>query len=326
MSQPRCSNPECALSCEGFPLCGDQPVLMDFERSIFDPRSYTQADGSVLPRDDTGRSLGTRVRRLITGVNPVAQANGQEFLARVKQMCAHPRVLVIGGGAIGAGAEGLYGDPDIDLIGTDVYASPYTCLVSDGHQLPFREASFDGVWIQAVLEHVLDPHIIAAQIFRVLKPAGVLYSEIPFMQQVHEGAYDFTRFTLSGHRWLFRRFEQISAGAVGGAGTTCVWAIRYLFRALGTGNKVATLLSVPFFWLRFLDALTGRRSGIDAASGTYFLGVKSDRTLSAREMVRYYEEQATTQLSGSGEPCNLPAPAAGFAEAPATRGPHRLEA
>ena len=314
------------MSSTGFPLCGDQPVLIDFADSIFDPSDYSQARGSVLPRDNSGRSLGTRARRLITGVNPVAEANGREFVARVKELCAHPRVLVIGGGAIGAGAEALYDDPDIELVGTDVYASPYTCLVSDGHQLPFRRASFDGVWIQAVLEHVLDPHIIAAQIFRVLKPSGVLYSEIPFMQQVHEGAYDFTRFTLSGHRWLFRQFEQISAGAVGGAGTAAVWAIRYLFRAFGTGDKMATLLSIPVFWLRFLDVVTRRRSGIDGASGTFFLGVKSDRTLSAREMVRYYEAQATAQLSGLGRPCNLPAPATGFAEAAAAPGPHRLEA
>ncbi|CAH2407660.1 hypothetical protein MES5069_620012 [Mesorhizobium escarrei] len=34
------------------------------------------------------------------------------------------------------------------------------------------------------------------------------------MQQVHEGAYDFTRFTELGHRWLFRRFETISRGAL----------------------------------------------------------------------------------------------------------------
>ena len=256
----------------------------------------------------------------------MAEANGREFVGRLKELCARPRVLVIGGGAIGAGAEGLYRDPDIELVGTDVYASPYTCLVSDGHQLPFHEASFDGVWIQAVLEHVLDPHIIASQIFRVLKPRGVLYSEIPFMQQVHEGPYDFTRFTLSGHRWLFRRFEQVSAGAVGGAGTATVWAIRYLFRALGVGNKVATLLTLPFFWLRFLDGVTRRRPGVDGASGTFFLGVKSDRTLAAREMVQYYEGQATVQLSGPGEPCNLPAPATGFAQAAAATRPHRLEA
>ena len=99
-----------------------------------------------------------------------------------------------------------------------------------------------------------------------------------------------------------------------------------LFLGSDATDKLATLLSIPVFWLRFLDAVTRRRSDIDGASGTFFFGVKSDRTLSAREMGRYYEQQATAQLSGPGQPCNLPAPATGFAEAAAAPGPHRLEA
>ncbi len=54
---------------------------------------------------------------------------------------------------------------------------------------------------------MLEPERVVSEIARVLKPAGMVYSEIPFMQQVHEGAYDFTRFTDSGQRWLFRQFK-----------------------------------------------------------------------------------------------------------------------
>jgi SAM-dependent methyltransferase len=293
----RCSNPECAMHLTGFPTVANQPVLIDFEHSIFDPSAYVdaQGSGSVLPRDNTGRSIRTRVKRFITGSNLVATDNGREFVKRLKALAARPKVLVIGGGSIGSGAEGLYGDPDIDILGTDVYASPFTCAIVDGHNLPFCTLAFDGVWIQAVLEHVLDPDIVAAQIFRVLKPCGLVYSEIPFMQQVHEGAYDFTRFTLSGHRWLFKQFEQIAAGPVEGAGTSAVWSFRYLCRALGASDKVATLLSLAVFWLRFLDHLTKHRPNLDGASGTYFFGAKSERTLTSREMVHYYEEQTNAQ-------------------------------
>src|SRR5207237_664581 len=35
------------------------------------------------------------------------------------------------------------------------------------------------------------------------EPLVLVLGDTPFMQQVHEGAYDFTRFALSGHRWLF---------------------------------------------------------------------------------------------------------------------------
>jgi SAM-dependent methyltransferase len=287
----RCSNGNCQLSVSPFLKVADQPVLINFEDSIFRPVTYVSDQGYVLPRDNTGRSIRTRVRRFMTGGNEVADSNGQEFLRRLKLSSNKPRVLVIGGGAIGDGAHALYGDTSVEVIGTDVYASPYTCAIVDGHQLPFVEESFDGVWVQAVLEHVLDPYIVVAEIFRVLRPQGLVYSEIPFMQQVHEAAYDFTRFTLSGHRWLFRRFAQIKAGSVGGAGTACVWSFRWLCRALGASNKVATILAAPLFWLRFLDARARRRPNADAASGTYFLGIKSDRILKPSDMVEYYESQ-----------------------------------
>ena len=43
-----------------------------------------------------------------------------------------------------------------------------------------------------------------------------MYAETPFMQQVHEGAYDFTRFTVLGHRCLFKYFEKNDSGGIRG--------------------------------------------------------------------------------------------------------------
>ena len=73
-------------------------------------------------------------------------------------------------------------------------------VLGDAHDLPFVDAAFDAAVIQAVLEHVVDPQRVVAELHRVLREDGVLYSEVPFMQQVHEGAYDFTRYTDLGHR------------------------------------------------------------------------------------------------------------------------------
>ena len=86
-------------------------------------------------------------------------------------------------------------NPAIELVETDVSFGPRTALICDAHNIPFAEGSFDGVVAQAVLEHVLDPYSCVAEIYRVLKPAGLVYVETPFMQQVHMGRYDFTRFT-----------------------------------------------------------------------------------------------------------------------------------
>jgi SAM-dependent methyltransferase len=155
-----------------------------------------------------------------------------------------------------------------------------------------KDASVDAVWIQAVLEHVLEPAAVAAEIHRVLHHAGLVYAETPFMQQVHERAYDFTRFTRSGHRWLFKHFSEIDAGAVTGAGVSLLWSIRYFSRTLGAGDKFSRIVTLPFFWLRFFDRFGRSRARADAAAGVYFLGRRAEQPISPRSMPDYYDGQA----------------------------------
>jgi SAM-dependent methyltransferase len=245
----------------------------------------------ALQRDVTGRSVGSRIHQFILGKNLIAASNCAKFIELLKEVSERPIILVIGGGTIGLGADELYSDTTIELVGTDVYASPYTALVADAHKLPFEDGVFDGVWVQAVLEHVLEPATIVDEIHRVLRRGGVVYAETPFMQQVHERAYDFSRFTQSGHRWLFKRFSEISAGPIGGAGVALVWSIRYFCRALGAGDKLSLLISLPFFWIRYLDAFARGRAVADAASGFFFLGRRADQMIDPHSMTKYYDRQ-----------------------------------
>ena len=288
---PSCSDTTCEYSKIGFPLVDRQPVLIDFATSIFDREMYSANHGSTLKRDVTRRSVGSRVHQLILGKNPIAASNCTKFIELLKDGCERPIVLVIGGGTVGFGADELYNNGSIELVGTDVYASPFTTLVADAHKLPFEDGVFDGVWVQAVLEHVLEPATTVAEIHRVLRRGGLVYAETPFMQQVHERAYDFSRFTQSGHRWLFKRFSEISAGPIGGAGVALVWSIRYFFRALGAGDKLSLLISFPFFWIRFFDTFARGRAVADAASGCFFLGRRADQVIDPHSMPKYYDRQ-----------------------------------
>lgn len=101
-----------------------------------------------------------------------------------------------------------------NIVSFDIYDSVNVQFVADAHMIPFRNDIFDLIIIQAVLEHVLDPHKVVSEITRVLKLQGIVYAETPFMQQVHEGPYDFTRFTESGHRFLFKSYNLISSGYI----------------------------------------------------------------------------------------------------------------
>jgi SAM-dependent methyltransferase len=163
-------------------MVGAQPVLIDFAASIFERRMYDAENGSVLQRDVSRRSIGSRLHRLTFGGNPVAMSNSTKFIDLLKRESRRPVVLVVGGGTIGSGADELYHDDSIELVGTDVYASPHTVLVADAHRLPFEDGVFDGVWVQAVLEHVLEPATVVAELHRVLRPEGLVYAETPFMQ------------------------------------------------------------------------------------------------------------------------------------------------
>jgi SAM-dependent methyltransferase len=284
-----CANTECAYASAGFPAAaGDIPVLVDFEQSVVSRHSDISGPISgSMPGRRLARAKHATLRTLFNSRGPTPE-NVQRFLTKVRELADRPTVLVIGGATVGYGAQGLYADRSLNLIGMDIYRSEITDLIADGHQLPFADRSIHGVWIQAVLEHVLDPHLVASQIHRVLHARGIVYAETPFMQQVHFGRYDFTRFTLSGHRWLFRGFEEISSGITQGPAATMLWSIRYFFGALFGTYKAGTLVALPFFWLRFFDRLARPAYATDGANGVFFLGRKSDRAIGPKEILSQY--------------------------------------
>jgi SAM-dependent methyltransferase len=282
-----CTNSACDFGRNGFPVLDGKPALIDFDDSIMTRESIAaSADEQAI---ETKPGLKERLRGYLMGGNDVAGRNCQIFLDNLKKISPLPRVLVIGGGTRGAGTDVIYDDPDVEMVGTDIYLSKNIALLADGHHLPFKDGVFDGVIIQAVLEHVLDPPQVVAEIRRVLKPDGLVYAETPFMQQVHMGAFDFTRFTASGHRWLFRQFDEIEAGTIGGAGMSLFWSIRYFVRSLLRSDKLATAVSMPFFWLRYLDRWAGGRHASDGANGVYFIGRRAAVALRPRQMVAYYQ-------------------------------------
>ena len=105
---------------------------------------------------------------------------------------------------------------------------------------------------------------------------------------MHEGPYDFTRFTDSGHRYLFRRFERIDSGAVAGAGTALLWSIDRFVRALTRSRRLGRIVRICFIWLSYLDPILDPRHSLDAASSVFFLGRKTECSISHADIIHYY--------------------------------------
>ena len=144
--QIHCSDPECRYSKIGFPTAGNQPVLIDFEASIFDEEKLLASNArSLVSRDHSARRLKSRIRRVASGKNKIAEVNCERFIKAIKEQSAQPRVLIIGGGTIGSGADLLYSESSLQIFGIDVYASANTLIVADGHHLPLCDGSIDGV-------------------------------------------------------------------------------------------------------------------------------------------------------------------------------------
>jgi ubiquinone/menaquinone biosynthesis C-methylase UbiE len=187
----------------------------------------------------------------------------------------------------------LVTEPGLQLVDTDVSIGERTALVCDAHDLPFADETFDAVVAQAVLEHVVDPNRCVDEIHRVLRADGLVYAETPFMQQVHGGQYDFTRFTPLGHRRLFRHFEQIDAGSGAGPATVLAWSYWYFLRGFARtrkGAQAATVIArLTGFWLKYIDRLIVERDGAqDGSWGYFFLGRKAFTPLSDRDLLTLY--------------------------------------
>lgn len=71
-------------------------------------------------------------------------------------------------------------------------------IFGDAASLPFASGSFDSVACYEVLEHVLEPEAVLAEIARVLAPGGVSELSMPFLYPVHDAPHDYQRWTRYG--------------------------------------------------------------------------------------------------------------------------------
>lgn len=290
-NQYQCKNLECNTI---FPIIDGIPILIDEDHSIF------SIDDFVNSRKTTFYLSQTKFEQAIQPFLPnisrniKSKENYDKFARLLLEQSDTPKVLVIGASIVGSGMESITKYSQIELIESDVTFGPCTAIISDAHNIPFKDISFDAVIVQAVLEHVVDPWRCVEEIHRVLKDDGLIYAETPFMQQVHGGRYDFTRFTHLGHRRLFRKFEEIDSGAVCGPGMALAWSYKYLLLSFTTSRFLRRLIGVfarlTAFFLPYIDYFLIDKPGtLDAASGYYFLGRRSNQVLPDRDLIKLYK-------------------------------------
>ncbi|MBM3661608.1 MAG: methyltransferase domain-containing protein [Actinobacteria bacterium] len=150
-------------------------------------------------------------------VDPVNRGNG--FPPRFEELVD---LLPEGGIAVDlGGGDRRFGDPRVFNLEYMRFELPD--LFADGLRLPFRSGSLDLVLSQAVLEHVPDPQQAVDEMRRVLKPGGVLYCEVAFMQPLHAVPSHYFNVTIFGLEYLLRDWDLRESGTFTGLHDTFEW-------------------------------------------------------------------------------------------------------
>jgi SAM-dependent methyltransferase len=269
-----------------YPVIDNIPILINENKSFFNIDQYKSKVNTTINSEKIISDSNSKFRKFLLSLIPSltvdlnSSINFDILQKKIFELSHSPKILIIGGATLGSGMANFMNSDNATIVESDVAFGTNTNIIFDAHDIPFVDGYFDAVIIQAVLEHVVDPKRCVDEIYRVLNKDGLVYSDIPFIQQVHMGRYDFSRFTFLGQLILFKDFDEIKSGMSSGPGSALAWSIYYFL--ISFTNKKAIrrvlyfLVAVLTLPIKFFDYfLKDKKPAFDAAGGFYFLGRKS---------------------------------------------------
>lgn len=142
--------------------------------------------------------------------------NIRQLTERVSRDYDYPQVKVLDvAPQVHEGASLYFQKAKVETLDIDPNsgATYITDLCQNNSHLIDNE-SFDLVMCTEVLEHTLDPFAAVREIFRILKPGGIVAASTPFNFRIHGPLPDCWRFTEHGLRVLFKSFETVMVEAL----------------------------------------------------------------------------------------------------------------
>jgi len=187
-----------------------------------------------------------------------------------------------GSGAVILNVGAGYTDYGPRVINLDIFNSGTTSVIASALALPFPDSIADLVILQGVLEHVEDADATLKECVRALRPGGLFYTEMPFLQPYHESPIDLRRSTRPGLRKLCEPLVEVESGIHIGPASTVTWILRELVAgALSGGNqslyrRINSLVGWVVFPLKYADYFLERLPQFHTlASSCYYIGRKN---------------------------------------------------
>ena len=159
---------------------------------------------------------------------------------------------------VGSGADRIHKN----IINLDIQPFAQVDALVDAANLPLRSSSVDFVVSNYVMEHVRDPNTVAKEIVRIIKPGGMAYVTVPFIQGFHASPHDYQRYTLPGLTLLFKDLEVVRAVVVGPT-SGLIWVMSEwlaLLSSFGIARVqavLATLFGMILSPIKYLDIILG---------------------------------------------------------------------
>lgn len=195
-----------------------------------------------------------------------------------------PQPIIYDIGSKGARVGYAFGKPpdNAKIVCVDIEDGPGVDLVADAHDLNMvDDNSVDFVVSVSVLEHVKYPQKVMKEIYRILKPGGVVYINIPFIFPFHADPSDFYRFTYKGIDILCQDFEKIDSGFNRGpASTMHHLLVHFIAMLLSFNSKVIYGINIDvlkwlLFWVKYLDKIVANyQMAYVIHADSYFIGKK----------------------------------------------------
>jgi SAM-dependent methyltransferase len=232
---------------------------------VFEPTPACRACGTPTPVIDGALSFITEELMATCRIEPNAKPSEHPYNPTALEIIA--AVGATGGMVLDCGAGQRQFTAE-NLIQTEIMAYTNIDVLAVNQDLPFADDSFDAVFSFDVLEHVTDPFSSARELARVLKPGGILYIDLPFLQHEHGYPHHYFNATRMGLRQLFdgRLKPEIHVVPSSGHPSFVIWSLLSNYRAGLPKDRraefeqmtIGEMLKQP--WKEFRDGPMGKIS------------------------------------------------------------------